>query len=195
MLTGRTNALEQPNSWLKMYPTNQVLCTVSALQCHQVIQFLFSSRYSRTCYPIQASKIFLLWLGSLKSFGPKWLPTNWKLKRNKKHLTNNHLLHCCDFSLFWLYSDINLKEQYRLVELKKMLSQYGMRSFHVSYASLAKVCCERYRKIPKISPSMFKPLQILTPPTRNAKNPPLNRPSKYKPPWGLVLGFCPQIQG
>lgn len=25
-----------------------------------------------------------------------------------------------------------------------MLSQYGMRSFHVSYASLAKVCCERY---------------------------------------------------
>lgn len=63
----------------------------------------------------------------------------------KKHLTNNHLLHCCDFPLFWcLYSDINLKEQYRLVELKKMLSQYGMRSFHVSYASLAKVCCERY---------------------------------------------------
>ena len=63
----------------------------------------------------------------------------------KKHLTNNHLLHCCDFPLFLcLYSDINLKEQYRLVELKKMLSQYGMRSFHVSYASLAKVCCERY---------------------------------------------------
>ena len=25
-----------------------------------------------------------------------------------------------------------------------MLSQYGMRSFHVSYASLAKVCCGRY---------------------------------------------------
>ena len=30
--------------------------------------------------------------------------------------------------------------------------------------------------------------------TGNAKNPPLNRPSKYKPPWGLVLGNFPQIQ-
>ena len=29
---------------------------------------------------------------------------------------------------------------------------------------------------------MYKPLQI-----RNAKNPPLNRPSKYKPPGGLYL--------
>ena len=36
------------------------------------------------------------------------------------------------------------------------------------------------RKISKISPSMYKPPQ-----TRNAKNPPLNRPSKYKPPGGL----------
>jgi len=35
-------------------------------------------------------------------------------------------------------NDIDLKEQYRLVELKKMLSQYGMRSFHVSYAARAK---------------------------------------------------------
>ena len=34
-----------------------------------------------------------------------------------------------------------------------------------------------YRKIPKISPSMYKPLNPLT-----QKNPPLNRPSKYKPP-------------
>ena len=40
----------------------------------------------------------------------------------------------------------------------------------------------QYRKIPKISPSMFKPPQ-----TRNAKNPPLNRPSKYKPPGGLYM--------
>ena len=40
-----------------------------------------------------------------------------------------------------------------------------------------------YREIPKISPSMYKPPQ-----TGNAKNPPLNGPSKYKPPWGLVLG-------
>ena len=44
-----------------------------------------------------------------------------------------------------------------------------------------------YRKIPKISPSMHKPLQIQAPQTHNAKNPPLNRPSKYKPPGGLYL--------
>ena len=42
-----------------------------------------------------------------------------------------------------------------------------------------------YRKIPE-----NKPLQ-----TGNAKTPPLNRPSKYKPPpGGLYLGKCPQIQ-
>ena len=29
---------------------------------------------------------------------------------------------------------------------------------------------------------MYKPLQIQAPQTGNAKNPPLNRPSKYKPP-------------
>ena len=35
------------------------------------------------------------------------------------------------------------------------------------------------------------------PQTRNAKNPPLNRPSENMPPpprGGLVLGNCPQIQ-
>ena len=32
------------------------------------------------------------------------------------------------------------------------------------------------------------------PQPRNAKNIPLNRPSKYKPPWGLVLGNCPQYK-
>ena len=42
-----------------------------------------------------------------------------------------------------------------------------------------------YHKIPKISPSMYKALQIKAPQTRNAKNSPLNRPSKYKPPGGL----------
>jgi len=42
-------------------------------------------------------------------------------------------------NVFNLNSDIDLKEQYRLVELKKMLSQYGMRSFHVAYAARAKV--------------------------------------------------------
>ena len=43
-----------------------------------------------------------------------------------------------------------------------------------------------YRKIPKISPFiMYKPLQIWDPQTGNAKNPPLNRLSKYKP-----LGAC-----
>ena len=51
-----------------------------------------------------------------------------------------------------------------------------------------------YRKIAKISPSMYKPLQIQAPQTGNAKNPPLNRPSKYKPPGGFYLENCPQIQ-
>ena len=49
-----------------------------------------------------------------------------------------------------------------------------------------------YCKIPKISLSMYKPLQA--PQTRNAKNPLLNRPSKYKPPGGLVLGNYPHMQ-
>ena len=34
---------------------------------------------------------------------------------------------------------------------------------------------------------MYKPLQIKAPQIRNAKNPPLNRPSEYKPPGGLYL--------
>ena len=51
-----------------------------------------------------------------------------------------------------------------------------------------------YRKIPKISPSMYKPLQIQTPQTSNAKKRPLNRPSKYKPPGSLYLEKCPQTQ-
>ena len=34
---------------------------------------------------------------------------------------------------------------------------------------------------------MYKPLQIYAPQSGNAKNPPLNRPSNYKPPWGLYL--------
>ena len=34
---------------------------------------------------------------------------------------------------------------------------------------------------------MYKPLQIQAPQTCNAKNPPLNCPSKYKPPGGLYL--------
>ena len=46
---------------------------------------------------------------------------------------------------------------------------------------------ENYRKIPKISPSMHNPLQIKATQTGNAKNPPLNRPSKYKLPGGLYL--------
>ena len=39
---------------------------------------------------------------------------------------------------------------------------------------------------------MYKPLQIKAPHTRNAKKPPLNRPSQYKPS-GVALGkakFC-----
>ena len=34
---------------------------------------------------------------------------------------------------------------------------------------------------------MYKPLQIKAPQTRNAKSPPLNHPSKYKPPGGLYF--------
>ena len=45
----------------------------------------------------------------------------------------------------------------------------------------------KYRKIPKISPSKYKPLQIKAPQTRNAKSPPLNHPSKYKPPGVLYF--------
>ena len=37
---------------------------------------------------------------------------------------------------------------------------------------------------------MYKPLK----PVLYAKNPPLNRPSKYKPPGGLHLENCSQIQ-
>ena len=46
---------------------------------------------------------------------------------------------------------------------------------------------DSYRKIPKISPSNYKP------PKPVKKNPPLNRPSKYKPPgawtWKIALKY------
>ena len=42
----------------------------------------------------------------------------------------------------------------------------------------------------KISPSMYMPLQIYGPQTCSAKNPPLNCPSKYKPPGELYLEFA-----
>ena len=41
---------------------------------------------------------------------------------------------------------------------------------------------------------MYKPLQIYAPQTGDAKTFPLNRPSKYKPPRGLYLKNCFQIQ-
>ena len=51
----------------------------------------------------------------------------------------------------------------------------------------------KYRKIPKIIPSMYKSLPKRAPQNRNAKNPPLNRPSKYKPPgactWKIALKY------
>ena len=46
-----------------------------------------------------------------------------------------------------------------------------------------------YRKIPKISPSKYKPPKLVM-----QKNPPLNHPSKYKSPGGLYLENCPEIQ-
>ena len=41
---------------------------------------------------------------------------------------------------------------------------------------------------------MYKPLQKQAPQTGNAKNPLLNRSSKYKFPVDLYLENCPQIQ-
>ena len=49
-----------------------------------------------------------------------------------------------------------------------------------------------YRKIPKISPSMYKPLRIEAPQIGNAKIPPIISPSEYKP-RGLVFGNYPRI--
>ena len=46
-----------------------------------------------------------------------------------------------------------------------------------------------YRKIPKKSPSMYKPSKAVM-----QKNPQLNRPSKYKRPGDLYLENCSQIQ-
>ena len=45
-----------------------------------------------------------------------------------------------------------------------------------------------YRKIPKISPSMYKPPKLVT-----QKSPPLNCPSKYKPPVGFVSPLVPKF--
>ena len=50
-----------------------------------------------------------------------------------------------------------------------------------------KICSIEYRKIPKISPSKYKPPKPVT-----QKNP-INRPSKYKPPgacnWKMALKY------
>ena len=62
-------------------------------------------------------------------------------------------------------------------------------SFALNCRLLFITSTQKYSKIPKISPSKNKPPQ-----TGNAKNPPLNRPSKYKPPKGLYLENCPQMQ-
>ena len=60
-----------------------------------------------------------------------------------------------------------------------------------------------HRKIPKISPSMYKPFQsnISPPPpppqagnAKKKKKHPLNHPSKYKPLGVLYLENCPKIQ-
>ena len=44
----------------------------------------------------------------------------------------------------------------------------------------------KYHKIPKIGPSMYEPLQ-----TRNAKNPPLNRPPQTEAPQGACTRKLP----
>ena len=55
-----------------------------------------------------------------------------------------------------------------------------------------------HRKIPKISPSMYKPFQSnISPPKlvmQKKKKNPLNHPSKYKPLGGLYLENCAKIQ-
>ena len=57
--------------------------------------------------------------------------------------------------------------------------------FYYYYFFTPALRSSKYRKIPKISPSNEAP------PTRNAKNPPLNHPSKYKPPpEGLCLAIA-----
>ena len=71
-----------------------------------------------------------------------------------------------------------------------LIPQFQKRSFADGQFLGGTLNIFNYRKISKISPSMYKPPMQ----TRNARNPPLNRPSKYKPPGGLVLGNCPQIQ-
>ena len=58
-----------------------------------------------------------------------------------------------------------------------------------AWVDFVTVVVKSYRKIPKISPSKYKPPKLVT-----QKNPPLHRPSEYKPPGGLLLGNCPQIQ-
>ena len=72
----------------------------------------------------------------------------------------------------------------KLFSFKTSRGNHSQFLWHVRYVNdLA------YRKIPKKGPSMYKPPKIVT-----QKNPPLNRPSEYKPPGGLVLGICPRIQ-
>ena len=56
-----------------------------------------------------------------------------------------------------------------------------------SVSQILVICA--YRKIPKMSPSLYKPLQNKYKPPKliTQKNPPLHRPSEYKPPGGLYL--------
>ena len=44
-----------------------------------------------------------------------------------------------------------------------------------------------YRKIPNISPSMYKPLRIETPPNLKRKNTSYNKPLRIQAPEGLYL--------
>ena len=48
-----------------------------------------------------------------------------------------------------------------------------------------------YRKIPKISPSMYKPPSPPPPQTGNAKNPSLNISPPFPPPGGLKFEKLP----
>ena len=91
------------------------------------------------------------------------------------------------FGTFGIYNRKNKDDEKQLVTVCTWEKINGSHKRHYNIMT-------RYRKIPKISPSMYKLPQIQDPQTGNAKNPSLNHPSKYKPPEGLYLENCPEIK-
>ena len=102
--------------------------------------------------------------------------------------------------LTYASSRVERKSFYRKSELQTFLlisgSHIGAPKRCTNMASPYKAlqrCVKRfgkYRKIPKIIPSMYKPSKYKPPKLVTQKNSPLNRPSKYKPSGGLYLEFA-----